>query len=166
VAAAEVAGAAQEAAHLAGLVIVVDAEEALGLALADVADAILALQDRVVFLDGEAVIVFEMVLALALTAILALLELARRILVPLLPALRVDALLVGLVPGPIVGAGVLPVGFVFGIALPAARVVIGVGTHDMAIPGKRCAKAGTAGRRDWVPAAVVLAHFRLIRLCN
>jgi hypothetical protein len=146
VAAAEIAGAAEQAAHLAGLVVVVDAEVALDLALADAAAAVLPREDRVVFLDGDTVVIFEVVLALALGAIFALFQLARRILVPLLAALGVDALLVGGVPGPFVGAGVLPVRFVFGIALPAARVVIGVGTHGMAIPGKRCAKAGDTNK--------------------
>jgi hypothetical protein len=154
VAAADVAGAAKEPAHLAGLVVVVDVEVALDLALAHPAAPVLPLEDRVVFLDGEAVIVLELVLALALAAILALLELARRIVVPLLAALGVDALLVGRVPGPIVGAGVLPVRFVLGIALPAARVVIGVGTHDMAILGKGAQRrsppgGGTGSRRRW-----------------
>jgi hypothetical protein len=156
VAAAEIAGGAQEPAHLAGLVVVVDAEVAFGLALADVADAVLPLQERVVFLDGQSVVIFEMVLALALAAILALFQLARRIVVALEPALRTDAFLFGRVPARLAGARVLPVGLVFGIALPAARVVIGVGTHGMAIPGKKVRKGRALQKR--VHARLPRAH--------
>src|SRR5262249_31241180 len=141
VAAAEIAGAAEEPAHLAGPMVVVDAEVALDLALAHAAAAVLPFQDRVVFLDRDAVIIFEMVLALALAAIFALLHLARWIFMPLLAALGVDALLVGCVPGTIIGARLLSVFFVFGIALLAALVALVLRTHGILGLGKRCARA-------------------------
>src|SRR5262249_29253838 len=86
------------------------------------------------------------VLALAFAAIFALLELACRVVMPLLPAVGVDALLVGLVPGTIVGARLRSVFFVFGIALLAALVALVLRTHGMS-PWERV-RTGAAKARS------------------
>jgi len=162
VAAAEIAGAAEEPAHLAGPVVVVDAEVALDLALADAAAAVLPREERVVFLDSDAVVIFEVVLALAFAAILTLLQLACRILMPLLTAFGVDALLVGLVPGTIVGARLLSIFLVFGIALLAALVALVLRTHGMLALEKGAHRRGksafTRYARTRAGAVPILLH--------
>src|SRR5882757_9208053 len=135
----EIAAATEKAAHLAGDVAMVDARGLRECLLADRAGAVLLGEQGLVVGDRHPVIILELILALALPAIGALLELAAGIFAPLAPACLVDARSVGLVPGAIVGKRLRTEVRIVGIALLSP---FEIRRHERPGPDGCCEKRG------------------------
>jgi hypothetical protein len=138
----------------------IDAKSVLGWFPADGADAALLRQERVVILDRQPVVVFEVDLALAPRAIGALLLPELRIFRPSAPLPRIDLVAVGCDPGAIVGAHARPVFRVLRISLFLPRGIAGNAGAAPFLPASRVDLFLVRGVPGAVAGAQSLAMFR------